>query len=114
MCRWGGGPPLHLHEKESEAFYLLSGSLTFQIGTESIRASQGDFVHIPRGVMHTYANTGDSRAMAIVVFSPAGMEGWFREVLVKAVDPAQGPYVYTEAQLQLMIAAGPRYGVSWG
>lgn len=110
----GGGPPLHAHQNESEAFYILNGSLTFKIGAETVHAAQGDFIHIPRGVMHTYANAGDLRASALVVFSPAGMEGWFHEVLVKIVDEATVPYVYTEAQLQRLIAAGPRYGVSWG
>lgn len=106
---------MHAHEKESEAFYLISGNLAFTIGSETVQASQGDFVHIPRGVLHTYANAGEKRALAFVTFSPAGMEGWFREVLVTVVDPTeQSPYLYTEAQLQLMIAAGPRYGVRWG
>jgi mannose-6-phosphate isomerase-like protein (cupin superfamily) len=67
----GGGPPPHTHKNETEAFILLSGALVFTIGTERFEASENSFVHIPQGVIHTYANTGVQPVKALVVFSPA-------------------------------------------
>ena len=30
------GPPLHLHEKEDESFYVLDGEIEMTLGTETI------------------------------------------------------------------------------
>jgi mannose-6-phosphate isomerase-like protein (cupin superfamily) len=110
----GGGPPPHAHKNEAEAFILLSGALVFTIGTERFEAPENSFVHIPQGVIHTYANTGVQPAKALVVFSPAGMEGWFRDVLHCIGNEGETPYAYTARELDLMIATGPKYGVTWG
>jgi mannose-6-phosphate isomerase-like protein (cupin superfamily) len=110
----GGGPPPHAHKHETEAFILLSGALVFAIGPERFEAPENSFVHIPQGVIHTYANTGVHPAKALVIFSPAGMEGWFRDVLHRIGDEGVTPYAYTARELDLMIAAGPKYGVTWG
>jgi len=50
----GGGPPPHIHHREEESFYLLQGTLTIQVAGETIQASPGDFVHIPRGTVHSF------------------------------------------------------------
>jgi hypothetical protein len=42
------------------------------------------------------------------------MEGWFRDVLHRIGDEGVTPYAYTARELDLMIAAGPKYGVTWG
>src|SRR6202166_1319078 len=33
----GGGPPPHVHSREEEAFYILEGEITFQVGEKRIR-----------------------------------------------------------------------------
>jgi quercetin dioxygenase-like cupin family protein len=109
----GGGPPLHAHSHESESFYLIEGKLAITIGDQVVQAQTGDFVHIPRGVLHTYANEGTSAVKMIAIFAPAGMEGWFQEVLVPVEEGVDAP-VYTPEQLGRMIEAGPRHGVVWG
>ena len=51
----------------------------------------------------------------IAVYTPAGMEGWFRKEVCTAVDdpswPAPPPV--TEEMVQRMLEAGPRYNVEW-
>src|SRR5215471_17803202 len=47
----GGGPPPHIHEREDETFYLLQGTLTVQVGDQTIHGSQGDCAHLPRGIV---------------------------------------------------------------
>ena len=44
------GPPLHVHEREDEAFYVLEGGLSVRMGDEEFEASPGSFVFQPRGV----------------------------------------------------------------
>ena len=54
----GGGPPPHVHTREDESFYLQQGTLTIQIGDKTLTASPGDFVHLPRGIVHSFRNIG--------------------------------------------------------
>jgi quercetin dioxygenase-like cupin family protein len=71
----GGGPPPHSHSREDESFYVVSGELELMIGESTYRAKAGDFVFVPRGMIHTFKNVGDSTAVQLVTFVPAGMEG---------------------------------------
>ena len=41
---------LHVHHREDEAFWILEGELTFQVGEETIKASPGSFLFGPRDV----------------------------------------------------------------
>ena len=103
---------MHIHQKEDEMFYLIEGFLAVIVGSEEISAGPGHFVHVKRGIAHTYRNTGDHIAKMLAVFTPAGMEGWFEE----ALDPASGDGLGPPASPELiarMLAAGPKYGVVW-
>ena len=55
----GGGTPPHIHHREDESFHLLEGTLTIQVGGDTITASAGDFAFLPRGIAHSFKNTGD-------------------------------------------------------
>ena len=51
-----GGPPLHIHHKDDEVFYVISGEFLFQMDDEFILAKTGDTVFCPRGSAHTFSN----------------------------------------------------------
>jgi len=51
-----GGPPPHVHLKEDETFYVLEGTPTFRLGDERIVACPGDFVNVPKGLVHCFTN----------------------------------------------------------
>src|SRR5215213_7688844 len=66
-----GEAPLHVHHREDEAFYVLEGEMTFEIGEETIKASPGSFLFGPRDIPHRY--TVDSGpAKMLFILSPAG------------------------------------------
>ena len=44
----GGGPPAHVHSREDESFYIVSGRLEILLGDKTYQAKRGDFVYIPR------------------------------------------------------------------
>ena len=71
----GGGPPPHIHHFEDESFYILEGTATFQVGGQTIHAKPGDFIHIPRGTVHSLKNEGKVPARALIITSPAGRTG---------------------------------------
>lgn len=74
------GPPLHRHGREDEAFYILDGEYTLTIGEESFSAARGAFVHLPRGVAHTYRNSGTGAGRVLVLAVPGGYEAFFADM----------------------------------
>ena len=78
------GPPLHVHDFD-EAFYMLDGELTLQVGNELITARAGELAFALGGTPHTLANRSDSPARFLIVCTPAGFE---REFARRAVARA--------------------------
>ena len=107
----GGGTPPHIHHREDEAFRMLEGSLTIHVGADTITASAGDFVFLPRGIAHAFKNIGDSDARALVLITPAGFEGFFTEVFEPAVDRTAAPPQPSKEMIGRAIAAAPKYGL---
>ena len=67
------GPPLHHHDFD-EAFYVLEGVMTFQLGDELRAAGPGELVFAPRGSHHTLANLSGAPARLLIICTPAGFE----------------------------------------
>ena len=69
--RWEG-PPLHRHDFD-EAFYVLEGELTFQVGERLSAARPGELAFAALGVPHALANLSDESARYLLVRTPAGL-----------------------------------------
>jgi len=82
------GPPLHTHDFD-EAFYVLEGELTFQLGDELSTAGAGELAFALRGVPHTLANRSNAPARFLIVCTPAGFEREFarRAAAAAGVEP---------------------------
>jgi quercetin dioxygenase-like cupin family protein len=76
----GGSLPLHVHEREDEAFYIFDGRYEFQVGARTVVAGPGDFLVAPRGVPHGYRNLGDRPARKLSMVWPAGLDRFFLEI----------------------------------
>jgi quercetin dioxygenase-like cupin family protein len=81
----GAMVPPHVHHREEETFWVLEGSLTFQIGEEEeeVEAATGDVVVGPRDVPHRF-RAGPEGARVLFLLTPAGLEGLVREQSVPA------------------------------
>jgi mannose-6-phosphate isomerase-like protein (cupin superfamily) len=75
----GFSPPLHIHHREDETFYVLEGELTMKCGDRTFRAVAGAFVFLPREVPHTFVVEGDQPARMLTLLTPGGGEGVFIE-----------------------------------
>ena len=109
----GGGPPPHRHMAEDELFTITSGTVVFAADGAKRVLSAGESIFVPRGVAHSYTNDGPDAARMIAVYTPAGMEGWFREVYPEVEDASGSPPPVTAELLELMRDAGPRYSIEW-
>lgn len=75
----GASPPLHVHHREDESFWVLEGTLTIRCGAETYQARAGSYVFLPRGVPHTFRVDGDTPARMLTLLTPGGGEGFFVE-----------------------------------
>ncbi|HEV2323832.1 MAG TPA: quercetin 2,3-dioxygenase [Terracidiphilus sp.] len=107
----GGGPPPHIHHREDESFHVLEGTLTIQAGQDTITASAGDFAYLPRGIAHTFRNTGSMTAKVLVLITPAGLENYFAEVFEQVTDPDAPPPPPGKDLIARALAVSPRYGL---
>ena len=76
----GTGNRLHLHRDAEEAFYIVEGELTIRFVDREERAQAGALILVPRGIAHSFGNSGDRTTKAIIIFSPSGTENWFLEM----------------------------------
>lgn len=76
----GPPPPLHIHDNEEEALYVLDGTIDIFLGDEVVDARAGTFCMIPRGTAHSYRSTGPTPARLLLILSPPGFERFFAEV----------------------------------
>ena len=107
----GGGPPPHIHSREDETFYVISGNLEILLGDKIHLAKAGDFVYIPRGTVHRFKNIGKEMAVQLVTFSPAGVEKFFEEVFPAVKDRKAAPPPITEELISNMNKAAPKHGL---
>jgi mannose-6-phosphate isomerase-like protein (cupin superfamily) len=64
----------HVHHQHTDAFYVLEGELTFEIGREpeTITVSSGGLVAVPPEVAHSFRTTGDRPARWLTIHAPDG------------------------------------------
>jgi mannose-6-phosphate isomerase-like protein (cupin superfamily) len=78
-------PPFHIHHREDEAWYVIEGQMTFNVGQEVLVATAGSFVFGPRGLPHAF--TVDVEPTRVLVFAtPAGFEHFALELGVPAAN----------------------------
>jgi quercetin dioxygenase-like cupin family protein len=73
----GASPPLHIHRREDEAFWVFEGRVRFRCGGEDITAGPHSFVFLPRDVPHTFVVEGDENDHNLTLLTPGGGERFF-------------------------------------
>jgi quercetin dioxygenase-like cupin family protein len=85
------GTPLHVNPLEDENYYVVEGTLTFQIGERVVEAPAGSYVRIPKGVVHTHWNGTDERVKLLGFPAPAGFERFFADLAELIAQMPPGP-----------------------
>ena len=105
------GPPPHIHKAEEEAIYVVEGTVNVRLGDETIVAEPGAFIFMPRGTVHTFWNPGSTPARFILILSPPGFEGFFRE----AGEPASARVLPKPAErppkVEKLVAIARKYNM---
>ncbi len=106
--------PLHTHDADDEAFYIIAGEITFQLGDETLRATAGSFLFIPHGLPHSQLNTGQTDARRLIIFSPPGFERYFAERAALARSMATlNPATHTGLDADANNALARKYGMTF-
>ncbi|HWH96470.1 MAG TPA: cupin domain-containing protein [Baekduia sp.] len=78
------GPDLHIHREHTDAFYVLSGTVTYILGAEGERverASAGTVVVVGADVPHAFRNDDEADAVFLNAHAPdAGFAAYMRDL----------------------------------
>ncbi|MBV8161714.1 MAG: hypothetical protein JO265_12390 [Acidimicrobiia bacterium] len=102
----------HVHADAHKSVFVLAGNYRFRVGADVIDAGPAEQVFVPRGVQHDFV-VGIEGGRALFIFTPAGVEEYFRELAAAAragspaasveelrrrhhIEPAPGPAGGTE------------------
>ena len=82
--------PLHVHYREDEGFYVLSGSVAIEVGDQVVELTAGEHAFGPRDVPHRFT-VGPDGAHMIWVLTPGGFDEFVDEVSAPADTPTVPP-----------------------
>jgi mannose-6-phosphate isomerase-like protein (cupin superfamily) len=97
--------PLHVHSNEDELFYALDGEHVIQIGDEEQRIGPGETAFGPRGVPHAQRRVVPGEGRMLIVVTPGGFEGFFRDLAEAERKGELGPDAYA--------AASEKFRITW-
>jgi quercetin dioxygenase-like cupin family protein len=106
----GGGPPPHVHENEEETFYVLDGEFDLLIDDRVVRARAGSYAIVPRGTVHRFTCVGAGPGRMLILFTPGGLDRFFREAGVPATGDGPAPDI-DPAEIARTQRAGEQYGL---
>jgi quercetin dioxygenase-like cupin family protein len=72
--------PVHKHLNEDEFFFIHKGSGLFTLGEKQYAVKEGAIIISPRNVWHGLQNSGTETIEMRFGYTPAGFEGFFKEV----------------------------------
>jgi mannose-6-phosphate isomerase-like protein (cupin superfamily) len=112
-----GGPPLHSHPAQHETFHVIEGELTIKVGDQMVEAKAGDYVYIPKGIVHGYINLKEgTTARAVCNVAPGGFDKYMEELsqyMSTAHPPDQAKINEISAKYG-QVFGGPPLAVSMG
>lgn len=103
----GFGPPLHVHSREDEAFYVIEGEILFRQGDEEFVRGAGSWVWGPRGVPHAFKVQSES-ARALILVTPGGFERMFEVGGVPVSESPEPPV--QDYDPEAAVAMSKRFG----
>jgi quercetin dioxygenase-like cupin family protein len=101
LAEGADGAVPHRHDKSSELFYVLSGSVQLLVGEEVLTAGEGDLAVVPPGLPHAFGAPPGSGGELLIIITP-GVERfeYFRHL---------GRLVAGQATLESLLAVQERY-----
>jgi mannose-6-phosphate isomerase-like protein (cupin superfamily) len=104
----GERPPMHVHRREGQLWYVLEGELTVTLAGEARRCGPGEWAYGAPDVPHTHEVTSKTPARILEINAPAG----FEDFVAAAGEPAEELTLPPRAHdLSQALALAPSYGI---
>jgi mannose-6-phosphate isomerase-like protein (cupin superfamily) len=97
--------PRHLHSSEDELFHVVEGEHVIEVGDREFRLGPGGTVFAPRGIPHAQRRVVPGEGRLLILTTPGGFDGFFRELAAADAAGTLGPDAYA--------AASEKYGITW-
>ncbi len=71
----GAGSGWHHHGEHETSLYVVAGTMRLEAGpggSHVVEAGEGDFIHVPAGVVHRELNPGEVRSTAVIARAGSG------------------------------------------
>jgi len=110
----GNGAPPHIHRREDEVFWGLSGELCFYVGIGRARVvlKEGEHLYSPRDVPHYFVNESKAPCRVLIQVLPAGLENFFAAIGTPLASPEAPPLPLNQAvDVPKVLGAAPNYGI---
>lgn len=107
LCPPGFAPPVHVHHAETEAFYMLEGTMTLFCADVLRRLHPGDFALLPQGVPHGFQVPATGPARFIHLTAPGQFDHFAREVGRPATELVLPEP--TDLDVDVFLSTLPRY-----
>lgn len=104
------GPPPHVHQG-GESVYVLEGNVRYHIGGEEYEGGPGTFFYIPAGVEENFEPADDKPVRLLVLYTPGGMDKFFKEVGEPAQRRELPPRSETPPDLERIAAIAEKHGL---
>jgi quercetin dioxygenase-like cupin family protein len=103
------GPLPHIHRDADEFFFVIEGRVEILIEDAWHPLGPGQFLHVPRGTLHTFQNETADAARMLSGFVPSGFERFFRDFGHSARLEDVEPLPVQEAEIERLNATASRY-----
>ena len=74
------GAGLHIDNDWDEFWHVMEGTFTFMLNGKQIELGAGGFAHGPKGIPHSFKNTGETTGKLVMFTNPSGLEDFFRDI----------------------------------
>jgi quercetin dioxygenase-like cupin family protein len=102
--------PPHTHNG-SEIVYVIDGTLRFHLGERTVDVGPGSTLFHPKGAWEWFENTTEKPARALIVYSPGGIDKFFREVGEPAKRRELPPPPSQPPDMDRLISTAAKYGL---
>ena len=108
------GPLPHIHRDADEYFYVLEGRVEVLFEDAWHSLLPGQYLHVPRGTLHTFGDVTTDPARMLSGFVPSGFERFFRDFGRAARLDDVEPLPVQEAEIQRLNATASQYEMEIG
>lgn len=125
----GAGPLPHIHRKENEWFYFPDGNVQLQMGDSfypegsipgtnaprdtlhTITTTPGSLFYGPKNMIHGFTNQGETTSRIVLLWTPGGIEEYFKTVGQIVTEPSNPPDVNPDNKT-LFVSEAPRFNIN--